>query len=764
MDELPVFFGREVLSKEDGRLDRKPLNNAVSTLLNDIWTASKFRFWLRRTTRRGLRFEYFCAQDSKRSSRTPNPVVKRDRKSQNAKFACESKLILRPCFQDRTLTVRMVHLHHPSYVDISVSPEITQFIDTHMSTSTPAQIFRDLRASNLPNARSVTQKQVAYQWRQGNVQIWKRDECPIKSASKLLSEHPTYEHETYLVGGLEGLAVFVSPSIRDLGAEARELAMDATFGTNSAGMSLFSVLAEVDGSGIPLAYCFVRVLPTADGSTPRPQPNATSQILVQLLRHLQAAGIEPAFFNTDKDFAEIGAVGLVWPNTKHQLCLWHAKRALRAKFKDANKTSTQARYEPSEAQKIVRDLEVCWGVARESRPNGPHKDLECNCPSRDETFAEKGRLEPSSLAEQNAIVDVFTRHFNAHSFIPDHNGTFRSKETIYKECSTEMYQWCRQRGYFRLWAYLFVQWYKPKMWILWARSENAEEIPVLKTTMVVESHWRLLKHDYLHRFNRPRVDMVVWIMLSRVIPDAIDRLQALPNGGSRLYQSSWRKAFKRQWTQLAAESTTDGRLNMYHTDPVAWTCGCDAYLFSRFLVCKHIVHCYELIARGSTAAEVFAGIRRCRTPPFWRAPEGLKLLEEYEVEGPLSEASATRIETESLAEEYDEDGAISESDSERESEIDDAEEDTLVPQEDSLVLQADRASQDRYCDNVQWYNDLLQRERLKGNTTFISEMQKCRLPGLGIEALREDVEHMESSTTSLTLWGRRKHPASMYLL
>jgi hypothetical protein len=35
--------------------------------------------------------------------------------------------------------------------------------------------------------------------------------------------------------------------------------MDATYGTNNAGVELFAVLAEVDGTGVPLAYCLVEV-------------------------------------------------------------------------------------------------------------------------------------------------------------------------------------------------------------------------------------------------------------------------------------------------------------------------------------------------------------------------------------------------------------------------------------------------------------------------------------------------------------------------
>ncbi|KAI1006643.1 hypothetical protein K3495_g1579 [Podosphaera aphanis] len=45
-----------------------------------------------------------------------------------------------------------------------------------------------------------------------------------------------------------------------------------------------------------------------------------------------------------------------------------------------------------------------------------------------------------------------------------HNGGFRSPELIYQECATEMYVWCRAHDFYKLWAYLFVNWYTFDMW------------------------------------------------------------------------------------------------------------------------------------------------------------------------------------------------------------------------------------------------------------------------------------------------------------
>lgn len=56
--------------------------------------------------------------------------------------------------------------------------------------------------------------------------------------------------------------------------------------------------------------------------------------------------------------------------------------------------------------------------------------------------------------------------------------------------------------------------------------------------MIVESHWRKIKHDYLHRFNSPRVDLVIWVLTVRVIPNALDRMDAIRNRDHRKASAS----------------------------------------------------------------------------------------------------------------------------------------------------------------------------------------------------------------------------------
>jgi MULE transposase domain len=326
---------------------------------------------------------------------------------------------------------------------------------------------------------------------------------------------------------MRALAFYISDSVNTLASCAKELAMDATYGTNNTGMQLFAVLAEVDGTGIPLAYCFIDVFNDDSHGTRRADPGATTALLNQFLRPLRDAGFNPTFFGTDKDLSEIAAVGQVWPNTSIQLCYWHARRAIRTKLTALRQTNTQGEYNPLDAQKLIPGLEICWGLIPTRRPNRDHRYGRCDCPSRLTNIVPQGRIETASGEEQDIVLNMFSQHYNSHPLIPDQHRTYRSPERIHRACAEEMYHWCKSRNYFRLWAYLWVNWYQPSQWKLWARSADDKEIPILKTTMIVESHWRKIKHDYLYRFNRPRIDLVIWILLSRLIPSALTRLHAL---------------------------------------------------------------------------------------------------------------------------------------------------------------------------------------------------------------------------------------------
>ncbi|KAJ7475022.1 hypothetical protein FB451DRAFT_1034721, partial [Mycena latifolia] len=143
------------------------------------------------------------------------------------------------------------------------------------------------------------------------------------------------------------------------------------------------------------------------------------------------------------------------------------------------------------------------------------------------------------------IIDLMERHLNAHPLIPGY--CHPSPAGIREWAVKQMYDFCFENDLPEVWAYLWENWYRRGRWELWARAEHPE-IPRLKTTMIVESHWRRIKHNFLHHFHKPRLDLLVWILVTKLAPNYYCRLDLIFNPIGRFRElSSWHKAFKAQW-------------------------------------------------------------------------------------------------------------------------------------------------------------------------------------------------------------------------
>lgn len=85
---------------------------------------------------------------------------------------------------------------------------------------------------------------------------------------------------------------------------------------------------------------------------------------------------------------------------------------------------------------------------------------------------------------RDPIINMMERHFCAHPLLP--GSAHPSAEGIKRWAVTQMYKFCVEHGLREVWAYLWENWYRRSRWELWARSVHPE-IPVLKTTMILES-------------------------------------------------------------------------------------------------------------------------------------------------------------------------------------------------------------------------------------------------------------------------------------
>jgi hypothetical protein len=98
------------------------------------------------------------------------------------------------------------------------------------------------------------------------------------------------------------------------------------------------------------------------------------------------------------------------------------------------------------------------------------------------------------------------------------------------------------------------------MWVLWARSAVATEICIFRTTMLMESHWKVVKRDYLTKFFRPCLDLVIYIIVSRLIPHHQQQFNKYKRGREIV---SWRKDFKSEWITLSKREVKGNYIKKY---------------------------------------------------------------------------------------------------------------------------------------------------------------------------------------------------------
>ena len=95
---------------------------------------------------------------------------------------------------------------------------------------------------------------------------------------------------------------------------------------------------------------------------------------------------------------------------------------------------------------------------------------------------------------------MIEKHLHQHPFIPTPEGLYFTSTEIYEKAVKEMYEFCKNNSLVALWSYLWSEWYNEKRWPLWARSACENKVSVLRTTMIVEGHWKVIKRDFLYKF------------------------------------------------------------------------------------------------------------------------------------------------------------------------------------------------------------------------------------------------------------------------
>ena len=125
-----------------------------------------------------------------------------------------------------------------------------------------------------------------------------------------------------------------------------------------------------------------------------------------------------------------------------------------------------------------------------------------------------------------------------------------------------------------------------------------------------------MKEDYLHHFSLPRLDLLAWVLITKLAPTYYRKLDVMLNDIGRFRElPSWRKEFKRDWNKALNMPITIPLNERYRPDVKRFVCTCPQFVVSRFLLCKHLVQLFHPVD-----PQFFLEVTRNRCLPFWSHP------------------------------------------------------------------------------------------------------------------------------------------------
>ncbi|CAK5273756.1 unnamed protein product [Mycena citricolor] len=215
------------------------------------------------------------------------------------------------------------------------------------------------------------------------------------------------------------------------------------------------------------------------------------------------------------------------------------------------------------------------------------------------------------------LLHLFMRHFCLHPLLPERTRQFRTAQEIRRDSVFEMYKFCFQRGLREVWGYMWEAWYCNAKWVLWARSSQPDFIGRWRTTMAVENFWRNLKHGTLHHLLHPRLDQLVHLIVTDVIPRFRDKMRIFDTDyrpGRARALTPWQTELKKNWKKQAARAVSSNTYT-HSLNLSTWTCTCGQQKYNAFLLCKHLVQAVHL-----PDPQFFREVYRRRVTPFYHHP------------------------------------------------------------------------------------------------------------------------------------------------
>lgn len=177
------------------------------------------------------------------------------------------------------------------------------------------------------------------------------------------------------------------------------------------------------------------------------------------------------FFFTDKEAAQINAIANVF-RINASLCMWHMMRAVKKKL------------------------------------------AECR----------KQNLSSLTMTDETKLMSLMHTHYSRSTVLFD-----RTDNELRALALAELHKFFEGKEESVFIEYMLKNWYDESHWRLWGRR-SGRKVALSRTTMFVESHWSVLNCLYLLPYNRPRVDLVVYIIDTRLMPKFENDFDSLEKG------------------------------------------------------------------------------------------------------------------------------------------------------------------------------------------------------------------------------------------
>jgi hypothetical protein len=153
---------------------------------------------------------------------------------------------------------------------------------------------------------------------------------------------------------------------------------------------------------------------------------AKTRLLAGFLQKLKPSLPSVKFTLSDKDWSEINAFRTVFPECRHQLCTWHAKRYITERL---GQNKPPASYDAIAAHNIHPIIDPNWGpyVTRDVEEYLDGRDVEVGADQQG------GRKEPEVRAGTSVSVGLIPEWYDQLSPIPQ----YRASSYLDLRCSSQ---------------------------------------------------------------------------------------------------------------------------------------------------------------------------------------------------------------------------------------------------------------------------------------------------------------------------------------